>query len=139
VEVLALAMEVEGRPDVCLPLVGGKSSAQSNVVIKEGVDYRMKIRFKIHHQVVAGLKYLQVVKRKGIRGLFWLKSVDKSEEMVGSYAPSANECERKFPVEQAPSGLLARGHYSVHSRFIDDDGVCHLDVNWTFDIKKDWE
>ncbi|RUS27114.1 hypothetical protein BC938DRAFT_483692 [Jimgerdemannia flammicorona] len=38
--------------------------------IKEGVEYRMKVLFKIQHDVVSGLKYLQVVKRRGIRGMF---------------------------------------------------------------------
>lgn len=36
--------------------------------IKEGVEYRMKVKFRVQHDVVSGLKYLQVVKRKGIRG-----------------------------------------------------------------------
>lgn len=58
--------------------------------------------------------------------------------MIGSYGPSEKEYEKKFAVEQAPSGMLARGHYSVRSKFMDDDGNCHLDVSWTFDIKKDW-
>lgn len=61
------------------------------------------------------------------------------EEMIGSYGPSDKEYEKKFAPEQAPSGMLARGHYTVRSKFVDDDNVCHLDVSWTFDIKKDWQ
>lgn len=38
----------------------------------------------------------------------------------------------------APSGMLARGTYNVRSRFIDDDGSCHLEWDWVFKIKKDW-
>jgi Rho GDP-dissociation inhibitor len=52
----------------------------------------------------------------------------------------------QFPLEEAPSGMLARGSYKVKSRFIDDDGQCHLEWEWVQDlliknmeIKKDWE
>ena len=49
--------------------------------IKEGAKFHIKVTFQVHHEVLSGLKYLQVVKRKGIR-------VSKDEEMLGSYAPS---------------------------------------------------
>lgn len=45
--------------------------------IKEGAKFRMKATFKVQHDVLSGLKYLQVVKRKGIR-------VGKDEEMIVS-------------------------------------------------------
>ena len=52
--VLSLAMEVDGRPDVVLDLSATKATAKAAagtpspppVVIKEGVDYRMKVRFR---------------------------------------------------------------------------------------------
>jgi hypothetical protein len=39
--------------------------------------------------------------------------VDKTEEMIGSYGPNAEAYEKKFQVEEAPSGMLARGHYDA--------------------------
>ena len=45
--------------------------------VKEGTTFRMKVRFRVQHEVLSGLKYLQVVKRKGIR-------VGKDEEMLVS-------------------------------------------------------
>jgi Rho GDP-dissociation inhibitor len=42
----------------------------------------------VNHDVISGLKYLHAVKRKGIR-------VDKMEEMIGSYGPSADVYEKK--------------------------------------------
>ena len=51
----------------------------------------MKAQFRVQHEVLSGLKYLQVVKRKGIR-------VDKDEQMLGSYAPNT---ESKPIYEQA--------------------------------------
>lgn len=39
--------------------------------------------------------------------------VDKTEEMIGSYGPAADSYEKKFQLEEAPSGMLARGHYEA--------------------------
>jgi hypothetical protein len=36
--------------------------------IKEGVDYQVGISFRVENQIVSGLRYLQVVKRSGIKG-----------------------------------------------------------------------
>ena len=72
-----------------------------------------------------------MVKRAGIK-------VDRAEEMVGSYGPAADPYEKKFPMEEAPSGMLARGTYHVVSRFVDDDKTVHLEWKWSFAIKKDW-
>ncbi|KAI9228712.1 MAG: immunoglobulin E-set [Piptocephalis tieghemiana] len=134
VVVLSLTLEVPGRDDVVADLSSPeaiKTVEETPFTIKEGIEYRLKIRFRVQHEVVSGLKYLQIVKRKGIR-------VDRAEEMIGSYGPAEEVYEKKFLADEAPSGMLARGHYTVRSRVIDDDGHAHLDWSWTFDIKKDW-
>jgi Rho GDP-dissociation inhibitor len=41
--------------------------------------------------------------------------------------------------EEAPSGMIARGHYDAVSKFIDDDKQTHLVFEWSFDIGKDWK
>ena len=33
-------------------------------------------------------------------------------------------------MEEAPSGMLARGHYEVKSKFIDDDKTTHKEWSW---------
>ncbi|KAF9322864.1 hypothetical protein BG006_001989, partial [Podila minutissima] len=139
VVVVQLALEVAGRPDVILDLTKSEAELKDHsFTIKEGVEYRLKVLFKVQHEVVSGLKYMQVVKRK----------VDKSEEMIGSYAAQAAPYEKKasqgswmdafFLSEEAPSGMLARGHYEAKSKFVDDDGTTHKEWSWAFDIKKDW-
>ncbi|CAB4409058.1 unnamed protein product [Rhizophagus irregularis] len=135
VVILQIALEVEGRDDVVLDLSTPEkleNVKNTPFTIKEGVEYRLKVKFRIQHDVVSGLKYLQVVKRKGIR-------VDKTEEMIGSYGPNAEPYEKKFMIEEAPSGMLARGHYEAKSKFIDDDNATHIEWSWSFDIKKDWD
>ncbi|XP_066292159.1 rho GDP-dissociation inhibitor 1-like [Branchiostoma lanceolatum] len=134
VRVLKMALVVDGRPDLELDLSGADLSTLKDkpFVIKEGVEYRIKIIFKVQHEIVTGLRYAQVTTRKGI-------NVDKSSYMVGSYPPVETEHSYMTPPEEAPSGMMYRGHYKVCSKFIDDDKNVHLQWDWAFDIKKDWE
>lgn len=77
----SLALEVEGRPDITIDLTtpGSVEALKSKpFTIKEGARFRMKANFVVQHDVLSGLKYLQVTKRKGIR-------VAKSEEMIVSF------------------------------------------------------
>lgn len=76
----SLALEVEGRPDITIDLTapGSVEALKSKpFTIKEGAKFRMKANFVVQHDVLSGLKYLQVTKRKGIR-------VAKNEEMIVS-------------------------------------------------------
>ncbi|KAF2803062.1 E set domain-containing protein [Mytilinidion resinicola] len=135
--ILSLGLEVEGRPDIIIDLKApGAIEALKDkpFSIKEGADFRMKATFQVQHQILSGMKYLQVVKRKGI-------TVNKLQEMIGSFSPNTEDkpiWEKKFETESAPSGMLARGHYTAMSKFVDDDNETHLKFEWAFDIKKDW-
>lgn len=103
--------------------------------LKEGCNYKIKVSFKCQHEIVSGLKYLNTVFRKGIRVL-------KEEEMLGSFPPQAKLHEVTFPRhgwDEAPSGMLSRGSYTAKSKFIDDDKQCHLEYEYAFHIKKDWD
>lgn len=74
----SLGLEVEGRPDIIIDLTapGELEKLKSRpFAIKEGAKFRMKAVFKVQHDVLSGLKYLQVVKRNGLR-------VGKDEEMI---------------------------------------------------------
>ena len=44
--------------------------------------------------------------------------------MLGSYVPnpSGEPYVKNFDPEEAPSGMMARGDYTVKSRVVDDDG-----------------
>ena len=59
--------------------------------------------------------------------------------MVGSYPPKKETHSYLTPLDTAPSGMVARGSYSVSSLFTDDDKHEHLKWEWAFDIKKDWK
>ncbi|KAI9221682.1 immunoglobulin E-set [Blastocladiella britannica] len=135
VVVTALVFESPDRPDVVMDLSSPEHISEvskSVLSIKEGASFRLKLRFRIQHDVVSGLKYLHVIKRKGIK-------FDRAEEMLGSYGPATEDYEKKFPVEEAPTGMIARGLYDVRSKFVDDDGQTHLEWDWQFKISKDWK
>ena len=56
--------------------------------------------------------------------------MDKTNAMLGSFGPKAESQTAMTPWEEAPSGMLARGHYTVKSKFVDDDSTSHLDWEW---------
>ncbi|KOS22812.1 Rho GDP-dissociation inhibitor [Escovopsis weberi] len=136
--ILALTMEAEGRPPVTIDLStpGSETTLKDKPFrIKEGAKFTMTAVFKVQHELLSGLHYVQIVKRKGVR-------VSKDSEMIGSYAPNTDRqptYTKKFQEEEAPSGMLLRGHYNATSSFVDDDKKTHLQFEWSFDIAKDWE
>jgi len=127
-----LALMVEGRNDMELDLTGDLSKLkESKFKIKEGVSYKIRIDFIVQREIVHGLKYVQKTSRKVV-------TVDTMTHMVGSYAPKETIQSYTTPLEEAPSGLLYRGDYSITSVFTDDDKNDHLKWEWKFEISKDW-
>ncbi|KAI1367305.1 rho GDP dissociation inhibitor [Xylaria arbuscula] len=133
----SLTMESAGRPPVTIDLSqpGSENTLKDNPFkIKEGAKFTMVASFRVQHEILSGLHYVQTVKRKGIR-------VSKDSEMLGSYAPNTDNqpvYTKRFQEEEAPSGMIARGHYNAVSTFVDDDKKTHLQFEWSFDISKDW-
>ncbi|XP_067407270.1 rho GDP-dissociation inhibitor 3 isoform X2 [Emydura macquarii macquarii] len=85
---------------ITMDLTGDLEALKSQLfVLKEGVDYRVKISFKVNKEIVCGLKYLHHTYRKGLK-------VDKDIYMVGSYGPRAEEYEFLTPPDEAPKGVL---------------------------------
>lgn len=135
--ILSLTMESPGRDPVTIDLsaAGSENTLKNKPFrIKENAKFTMVAKFKVQHEILSGLHYVQVVKRKGIR-------VSKDSEMIGSYAPNTDKSPtytKKFQEEEAPGGMMARGHYEATSTFVDDDKKQHLKFEWSFDIAKDW-
>lgn len=100
--------------------------------LKEGCKYKIEVTFRVQHDIVSGLKYVNAVYRKGVR-------VDKQQTMLGSFGPQAEPHVVLFPRhgwEECPSGMLARGSYAAKSEFVDDDKAKHADFDYAFAIKK---
>ncbi|KAH8920580.1 E set domain-containing protein [Atractiella rhizophila] len=132
VEALVLQAPTRTQGPIRLDLKNVADFKKNPVTIKEGVEYSVQIIFKVNHAIVSGLRYIQVVKRAGVK-------VDKLESMIGSYGPSTDQLSKTFVSEESPSGMLARsGSYTVRSRVTDDDGHVHADFEWTFKLGKEW-
>lgn len=109
-----------------------KELASKRYKIKEKSNYKLHIQFKIQHEIITGIRYVQYIKKAGI-------AVDKIDDNIGSYAPNTKTkpfYEVELPESEAPSGFLARGNYSAISKFIDDDNNTHLTLNWGVEIAK---
>ncbi|XP_060757480.1 rho GDP-dissociation inhibitor 1 [Neoarius graeffei] len=134
VQVTRLTLVCDTAPaPLTLDLQGDlESFKKQSFILKEGVEYRIKISFKVNKEIVSGLKYVQQTFRKGVK-------LDKSDYMVGSYGPRPNDYEFLTPLEEAPKGILARGTYNIKSKFTDDDKHDHLSWEWNLNIKKDWK
>ena len=78
----SLTMESPGRAPVVIDLSapGSAESLKKNPFkIKEGATFTMSAQFKVQHEILSGLHYVQVIKRKGIR-----IPGGKSDEMIVS-------------------------------------------------------
>jgi hypothetical protein len=102
--ILSLEMNSEGRPPVKLDVTapGALETLKDHPFkLKEGCRFNLTATFKVQHNVLSGLQYLQVVKRKGI-------AIAKIQEMIvgasasstyhksltlqqGSYAPNTDK------------------------------------------------
>ncbi|CAJ1076446.1 rho GDP-dissociation inhibitor 3 [Xyrichtys novacula] len=134
VQVTRLTLLSESAPEpITMDLTGDlKALKEKTFILKEGVTYRLKIDFKVNREIISGLKYHHVTSRKGI-------VVEKVSHMVGSYGPKVEEHEFVSTPDEAPLGIMSRGHYQVKSCFIDDDKIVYLAWDWNLDIKKDWD
>jgi hypothetical protein len=76
----SLTMESPGRPAVTIDLStpGSENTLKDKPFkIKEGCKFTMVASFKVQHEILSGLQYVQIVKRKGIK-------VSKDSEMLVS-------------------------------------------------------
>ncbi|RCV21418.1 hypothetical protein SEVIR_4G177200v4 [Setaria viridis] len=131
VKITGLSILSPGRRDMVLPLPPEPKSKEPWFTLKEGSAYRLKFTFAVAGNIVSGLRYTNTVWKTGIR-------VDSTKEMLGTFSPQAEPYTYVTPEETTPSGIFARGSYSARTKFVDDDRKCYLEMNYTFDIRRDW-
>ncbi|KAK7262107.1 hypothetical protein RJT34_29667 [Clitoria ternatea] len=131
VKILSLAIKSAGRDDIVLPIPEDGNPEGLWFTLKEGSRYRLVFTFQVSHNIVSGLKYTNTVWKTGIK-------VDSTKEMIGTFSPQVETYTHEMPEETTPSGLFAKGTYSAKSKFVDDDKKLYLEINYTFDIRKDW-
>jgi len=105
------------------------------IVVKEGVEFKIRISFRVQHNVVLGLKIQNTISKLG-------KTVSDDEEMLGTYPPKNEFQSLDVPRSdwtEAPSGLIFRGDYKAKVKFTDDDKKTHLEFDYVLKITKDWQ
>ncbi|CAL9150437.1 rho GDP-dissociation inhibitor 1-like [Musa acuminata AAA Group] len=131
VKILSLSILSPGRPDIVLPLPVVPNSKGVWFTLKEGSHYRLKFAFAVSNNIVSGLRYTNTVWKTGVK-------VERTKEMLGTFSPQPEPYTYETPEETTPSGLFARGSYSARTKFVDDDGKCYLEINYSFDIRREW-
>ncbi|MBA0791216.1 hypothetical protein Gohar_015808 [Gossypium harknessii] len=131
VKFLSVAIVSPERPDMVLSIPEDGKPQGLWFTLKEGSHYRLKFSFQVSNNIVSGLRYTNTVWKSGLR-------VFSTKDMIGTFSPQQEPYTHEMPEETAPSGFMARGSYTAKSKFLDDDNKCHLEINYTFDIRKDW-
>ncbi|KAK9689417.1 hypothetical protein RND81_09G058200 [Saponaria officinalis] len=131
VKILSLTILSPGREELVLPLPESGDPKGLWFTLKEGSPYSLKFCFQVGNNIVSGLRYTNTVWKTGLK-------VDSTKEMIGTFSPQAEPYTHEIPEDTTPSGFFARGSYTAKSKFLDDDNKCYLEINYTFDIQKDW-
>ncbi|KAK4492459.1 hypothetical protein RD792_003268 [Penstemon davidsonii] len=127
-------IQLESYPQILrkltpLPFNEKQSKGVLLFTLKEGSEYRLKLTFSVLHNIVSGLSYTNTVWKNGIQ-------VDESRGMVGTFGPQREAYVHTLEEETTPSGILARGLYSAKLKFKDDDKRHHMELDYSFEIRK---
>ncbi|KAL9254315.1 Rho GDP-dissociation inhibitor 1-like protein [Drosera capensis] len=131
VKILSLSIVSPGRADIILPIPEDGDPKGLWFTLKEGSTYILRFCFTVSNNIVSGLRYTNTVWKTGLK-------VDSTKEMLGTFSPQQEPYTHEMPEELTPSGYFARGSYTARSKFVDDDNKCYLEMNYTFDIQKEW-
>ncbi|XP_010486361.1 PREDICTED: rho GDP-dissociation inhibitor 1 [Camelina sativa] len=131
VRILSLAILSPGKPDIVLLVPENGNPKGMWFTLKEGSKYNLKFTFQVNNNIVSGLRYTNTVWKTGVK-------VDRTKEMLGTFSPQSEPYNHVMPEETTPSGMFARGSYSARTKFLDDDNKCYLEINYSFDIRKEW-
>ncbi|CAH9093493.1 unnamed protein product [Cuscuta epithymum] len=131
VKILSLVIKSPERSDIVLSIPEDGNPSSPWFTLKEGSRYSLTFSFQVSNNIVSGLKYANTVWKTGIK-------VDGTKQMIGTFSPQLESYTHEMPEETTPSGMFARGSYSAKSKFTDDDNKCYLEINYTFEIKKEW-
>ncbi len=99
--------------------------------MQEGCGYRFQISFRVNHELVEGLRFLNAT-----RGTL---AAQKEELVIGSYAPCSAPHVFTFPrrgFNECPKGMLFRGKYTCTDAFVDSNGFKHLEYSYALTITK---
>ena len=125
-----------GRPDgdiaIDLTRIDGTINEfeAAEYTLKENSWTQMRITFKVHANIVLGLKICSAVNAK-------VKFM-KDEEVMGTFAPREESQVITMDPVHTPEGFFARGTYKGKLMFTDADELVHLMYSYKVKIAKNW-
>ncbi|XP_020587863.1 rho GDP-dissociation inhibitor 1-like [Phalaenopsis equestris] len=131
VKIQSITIITPNRPDLVLSIPFIPNAKGYAFTLKDSSRYRLKFSFTVSNNIVSGLRYTNTVWKTGVR-------VENTKVMLGTFSPQKEPYTYELEEETTPSGIFARGSYSAKTKFVDDDGKCHLEMSYYFEIKKDW-
>ena len=108
-----------------------KHIALNQYTLKEGEPWKMRVKFKVHNEIVLGLKLCFACKKS-------LLPTIKIEMFVGNYPPTKTPHTVDLDEQVTPSGFFQRGVYNGKARFLDYDGLVHMQYGFCFEISNQW-
>ncbi|XP_062232363.1 rho GDP-dissociation inhibitor 1-like [Phragmites australis] len=131
VTIFNLTILTPERADLVLPIPLVPDDKGYAFALKDGSTYSFRFSFTVSNNIVSGLRYTHTVWKTGVR-------VENQKVMLGTFSPQQESYTYEAEEDTTPSGIFARGSYSAKLKFVDDDGKVYLDMNYCFEIRKDW-
>ena len=130
--VFVIPAALKGKTARAEAAIDGAALKKGGVSIKEGSEYKFRITFRVQHEILPGLKYVNRLKRMGMK-------TAADELVIGSYAPQTEPHSFEFPRYdwlEAPKGMMYRGAYTASDKFVDGDGRTHLEYDYPVKVTK---
>ena len=108
-----------------------ESTDPEKFYMKEASVYRIRLTFRVHNDIVHALKFCNIVSKMSVQ-------VEKTEDVVGSYAPTTEDHVVELEQYETPSGYFKRGDYEGKAMLADGDGNIHWQFSYPFRISKHW-
>lgn len=139
-KIVSLTLLSPDRPDLVLPLPFEENSKASVFTLKDGSHYKLRFTLTISNDLVVGLKYINTVWKKGVKGntkynscsnsshiyickykclcvrMDFCVTVDTTKIMLGTFSPQAEPYTYELEEETTPSGFFARGNYTARTK-----------------------
>lgn len=125
----------DNTPDIVhsfTTLEGLKRLETEGVVMKEGARFKLRIIFRVQHEIIVGVKF--------VNNTASLLMNETEDLTLGSYPPGSTAHVFEFPkwdYSEAPKGIMYRGTYKVVNYFVDSEHNKHLEFKYELKIVKD--
>lgn len=109
----------------------GHKKIENEYVLKEGSNNTLKITFRVHNDIVLGMKIVTHAKAGPLRQ-------STNEDNMGNYSPTVKDHVWESEVSHVPEGFFARASFNGKTIIADVDGTVHLNYEFKFRVDKKW-